>query len=118
MSLFVSLSGQTNFAISPPIEIPRRFQLFGFDEGFDPVGDEVKFRIYAPWDPFRAIGQYIYACVESFRDVADDTENLEKTWFAARKDGFIDQVRRHAEPLKTHRIGNIMPKKIDSKRSC
>src|SRR5664279_5362261 len=76
MPFFVSLPGQTNFAISPPIEIPCRFQPFGFDEGFDPVGDEIKFRIYAPWGPFRAIGQYIYACVESFRDVADDTENL------------------------------------------
>src|SRR6266481_8789912 len=41
MSAVVSLPGQTNFAISPSIEIPRRLQRSGFNECFDPVGDEV-----------------------------------------------------------------------------
>src|ERR1700733_5710267 len=41
MSLFASLPGQTNFAISPLIEIPGRFQPFGFDECFDPIGDDI-----------------------------------------------------------------------------
>ena len=78
----------------------RRFQLFGFHQCFDSVDDEVGFLISAPWffTLIRSVGEsrrLEYRQLESFRDVADDTGNLERLWFAGRQDGLIDQVRRH-----------------------
>src|ERR1700730_7132700 len=98
MSLFVSLPGQTNFAIGPPIEIPRRFQPFGFDECFDPVGDEVHICSHWLFERFRDVDEYAlygYWHFQSCRDVNDDAGNLGKLRCANCKEGVIDQLGGH-----------------------
>jgi hypothetical protein len=72
---------QTNFAKAPPIKITFRLQLFGFDEGFDPV----RYKVHIP-----APRQF-----QSHRDVIDDARNLHESRLATRQDGLIDQDIPH-----------------------
>src|ERR1700739_4002814 len=98
MSLFASLPGQTNFAISPSIDISRRFQTFGFDECFDPRDDQAHtcprrlFELFGVVDKYALDGEWHF---ENFRGVEDYAGNLEKLRFATRRDGLIDKFGRH-----------------------
>src|ERR1700686_3884074 len=95
----ISFLRQSNFAKTPPIEIARRFQHFGFDE----CSDAVAYKVHLP-----APRQF-----QRFRDVIDDARNFHESRSATCHDGLIDQNISH-RCYGAH-FGNIMPERIDSK---